>query len=168
MISRRDFIATIGAAGAVALSGRLGTAAPGDIKFGYAAITWNGDDLKAIEDISAVGFKGIQLRSNLIPEYGDKPNAIKDILAKHKLTFVALSSGNVLIDPAREKETIDQHVKHATFVKNAGGMFLQVTDERPKGREITKDDSPEGKDILFRSLADVPSEIHMHGCDIEE
>src|ERR1700730_17727893 len=36
---------------------------PGDaIKFGYAAITWGGNDRQAIEDIAAVGFHGIQLR----------------------------------------------------------------------------------------------------------
>ncbi len=110
------------------------------IQFGYHAITWGGKDVQAIEEIAAGGFKGIQLRSNLIQEYGDKPAAIKDLLAKHKLTFVAFSSGNVLIDPAREKETIDMHTKHATFVKNAGGLFLQVTDERPKDRPVTKDD----------------------------
>src|SRR6185503_7509340 len=68
MISRRDFIATIGATGAATVFSRHAIAAvpPGDIKFGYAAITWEGDDLKAIEDIAAVGFKGIQLRSPII------------------------------------------------------------------------------------------------------
>ena len=142
-MKRRQFLSTVGAATAASLTplhALIQSKGSSAIQFGYHAITWGGKDLQAIEEIAAGGFKGIQLRSNLIPEYGDKPQAIKDILAKHKLTFVALSSGNVLIDPAREKETIDQHVKHATFVKNAGGMFLQVTDERPKGREVTKDD----------------------------
>lgn len=72
------------------------------LQFGYHAITWNGKDLQAIEEIAAGGFKGIQLRSNILPEYGDKPSALKEILARHHLTFVALSSGDVLIDPARE------------------------------------------------------------------
>jgi inosose dehydratase len=142
-VKRREFLSTVGAATAASLTplhALIQSKGPFAIQFGYHAITWGGKDLQAIEEIAAGGFKGIQLRSNLIPEYGDKPNALKDILAKHKLTFVALSSGNVLIDPAREKETIEQHTKNATFVKNAGGMFLQVTDERPKGREITKDD----------------------------
>lgn len=142
-MKRREFLSTVGAATAASLTplhALVQSKGPFALQFGYHAITWGGKDLQAIEEIAAAGFKGIQLRSNLIPEYGDKPNALKDILAKHKLTFVALSSGNVLIDPAREKETIEQHTKHATFVKNAGGMFLQVTDERPKGREITHDD----------------------------
>ena len=75
MISRRDFIATLGAAGTVAMFGRdaLAIPAPGDIKFGYAAITWQGKDLDAIRDVSAVGFRGIQLRSPILKEYGEKP-----------------------------------------------------------------------------------------------
>ena len=142
-MKRREFLSTVGVATAASLTplhALIQSKGPFAIQFGYHAITWGGKDLQAIEEIAAGGFKGIQLRSNLIKEYGDKPQAIKDLLAKHKLTFVAFSSGNVLIDPAREKETIDQHTKHATFVKNAGGMFLQVTDERPKDRPITKDD----------------------------
>ena len=145
MISRRDFIATLGAAGAAALSGRLAEAAVGDIKFGYAAITWNGDDLKAIEDISAVGFKGIQLRAPILEKFGDKPGALKDLLAKHRLTMVALSSGNVRIDPAVEKEEIAKHTGNAKFVRDVGGLYLQVTDERPKRAIVPADFDRMGK-----------------------
>src|SRR5882724_1252152 len=116
--SRRQFIFGIGAAAAslpVKLLGRtinqsLTPAkdlsyferpimpAPSDIRFGYASITWNGEDVKAIEDISASGFKGIRLRSNFLKEFGDKPVALRDLLAQHKLTLVAFSSGGPNID----------------------------------------------------------------------
>ena len=43
------------------------TRAPADIRFGYAAITWGGDDLKAIDEIAGIGFRGIQLRSLTSP-----------------------------------------------------------------------------------------------------
>src|SRR5262249_44907497 len=66
--------------------------APAEIHLGYAAITWNGKDRQAIEDISALGFPGIQLRSNAIAEFG-AAGELKDLLQKHRLTFVALSSG---------------------------------------------------------------------------
>ena len=48
------------------------TAGASAIRVGYAAITWGGDDMQAIKDISELGFRGIQLRSNLLKEYGDK------------------------------------------------------------------------------------------------
>src|SRR5712664_4147488 len=46
------------------------TPAPSEIHFGSAAITWGGNDRQAIEDVAAVGFRGIQLRSNSIAEVG--------------------------------------------------------------------------------------------------
>ena len=113
--------------------------APSDILFGYAAITWGGKDRQAIDDIAALGFKGIQLRSNCVEEFGS-PTPVRDLLEEHKLLFVALSSGGVNIDPAVESEELAKHTEHAKFVRDAGGLYLQVTDERPKGHAITPAD----------------------------
>lgn len=110
------------------------------IKYGYAAITWGADIVKAMEDISAVGFRAIQLRGEAFAQYGDKPKALRELLDKHHLTFAVLSSGNLSIDPAREQEMLALHTLHAQFVKDAGGRYLQVIDERPKGRPVVPDD----------------------------
>jgi inosose dehydratase len=135
-LTRRDFLAVLGAAG---ISLRLHGAAP-QISVGYAAITWGGDDEKAIEDISAVGYRGIQLRSSVLTTFGDRPQALRDLLNQHHLTFAVLSSGNLVSDPAVEKDQLALHVEHAKFVKAAGGQMLQVIDERPKGRPVTAAD----------------------------
>src|SRR5436189_5045690 len=108
------------------------TAAPADIRIGYASITWGGKDLAAIADIADAGYAGIQLRSNIVPDYESRPRALADELAKHRLTFVALSSGGGVIDPAREAREIATHVGHAKFVRECGGLYLQGTDQRPK------------------------------------
>jgi inosose dehydratase len=113
--------------------------APGEIHFGYASITWNGNDRQAIEDIAALGFAGIQLRANAIKEFAS-PTELRDLLEKHQLKMVALSSGGVRIDPAVEAEEIAKHTEHAKFVRDVGGLYLQVTDERPKDRPITSGD----------------------------
>jgi inosose dehydratase len=109
-------------------------------KFGYAAITWGGDDVRAIDDISALGFPGIQLRASVLGKFGSRPAALRDLLAERRLTFVALSSGNVPIDPALEAKVIDEHVAHAKFLRDAGGLYLQLIDERPKGRAVESGD----------------------------
>lgn len=140
MSSRRDFLRQVGigaAAGALlplrsSHSGILMNA-PSEIQFGYAAITWGGNDEQAIDDISALGFPGIQLRANVLAKYAEQPSALRDLLAQHRLTFVALSSGNVSVDPAVEAQTIDEQVAHAKFLRDAGGLYLQLIDERPKG-----------------------------------
>jgi len=113
--------------------------APGEIHFGYASITWNENDRQAIADIAALGFPGIQLRANVLKEFASAAE-LRDLLEKHRLKMVALSSGGVRSDPAVEAEEIAKHVSNAKFVHDVGGLYLQVTDERPKDRAITSAD----------------------------
>lgn len=145
MTTRRDFLRTVSGGAAAALLplpnvGVARSATADGIRYGYAAITWGGNDEQAIEEISAVGFPGIQLRAGVLSRFGDRPRELRELLARHKLTFVALSSGNVSIDPALESRMIDEHVSHAKFLRDAGGLYLQLIDERPKGREVASGD----------------------------
>jgi inosose dehydratase len=140
--------------------------APSEIHFGYAAITWGGNDRQAIDDIAAVGFRGIQLRSNSIAEFGS-PAAVRDLLSQRELKFVALSSGNLLSDPAVSKKSIAEHTAHAKFLRDAGGLYLQVIDSRPKNRAVTPSDYKQlGKALteLGKRTADlgIPLGYHNH------
>src|SRR6267142_1949784 len=106
--------------------------APSEIHFGYASITWGGKDRQAIEDIAAVGFRGIQLRSNSIAEFGS-PSALRD----------------------------------------AAGLYLQVLDNRPKGRVAISDDYKQlGKVLteLGKRTADlgIPLGYHNHMGSLSE
>jgi inosose dehydratase len=113
---------------------------PSAIKFGYASITWDGKDRQAIDDISAVGYPGIQLRANALTEFPD-PHALKDLLAKHHLTFVALSSdGDAPLDPRLEAKCIATHVKNARYLHEAGGKYLQVVGPSNKDQHFTAAD----------------------------
>jgi len=151
MVTRRQFLTGLSATYVVSgfstsealakeVSRTTGAADALPIKYGYAAITWGTDIVKAMEDISAVGFRAIQLRGEAFAQFGDKPKALRELLDKHRLTFAVLSSGNLSIDPAREQEMLTLHTQHAQFVKDAGGLYLQVIDERPKGRDVVPDD----------------------------
>ena len=115
------------------------TPAAADIHVGYASITWGGNDRQAIEDIAALGFHGIQLRANVVKEF-DSSGQLRELLEKNRLKMVALSSGGVSIDPAVEAEEIAKHTANARFVHDVGGLYLQVTDQRPKERAITSAD----------------------------
>src|SRR5712691_47683 len=115
--------------------------APAQILFGYAAITWGGNDLQAIKEISEIGFRGIQLRSNILKDYGERPKALRDLLDQYHLEMVALSSGGVGITLGTEAEEIAKHVRNAKFVRDVGGHYLQVTDSaRPKERQPVASD----------------------------
>src|SRR5436853_6214127 len=135
------------------------TPAPGKIHFGYAAITWNGNDAQAIKEISELGFPGIQLRSNILKDYGEQPKALRDLLDQYHLEMVALSSGGVGIAPGTETDEITKNVRNAKFVHDVGGHYLQVTDSaRPKGRK------PEAAD--FKQLGRVLTEIGKRAVDL--
>jgi inosose dehydratase len=139
-ISRRTFLWQTGATAALSSTSLKGAHAPAppatagwDFKgVGYAAITWGKNVQEAIADISAAGYSGIQLRSDILPEWEKRPRALADTLAAHHLTFTAFSSGNVVIEPDVEAEQIATHVGHARFVRDCGGLYLQVLDQRPK------------------------------------
>lgn len=146
-VSRRTFVA--GMAATAAASALPLRALSAGMRFGYAAITW-GDDVKgAVEDISAVGFPGIQLRNNVIPIF--KPEEVKELLAAHRLTFVALSSGDVALDKPEEPQ-FAQHVANAKFVKAAGGLYLQVVDPL---KAYPRDATPEECVKLGRMLTEL-------------
>jgi len=135
------------------------TPAPALIRFGYAAITWNGNNAQAIEEISEIGFRGIQLRSNILKDYGDRPRALRDLLDQHQLEMVALSSGGVRITAGSRTEEVTKHVRNARFVHDVGGHYLQVTDSaRPKGRQPAAGD--------FRELGETLTEIGKRATDL--
>ncbi len=172
MLTRRDFLKTTAAAGALSLA-QLPADAAAELKFGYAAITWDGKDVQAIEDVAAVGFRGIQLRTSALEPFGSDPGKLRELLAKHKLTMTAFSSGNMRLDPASEREDLDKHTANAKFVRDVGGVYLQMTDERPKGRPITADDYKRlGKLLteLGKRTADlgIPVGYHNHMNNLGE
>lgn len=166
-LSRRRFVISLGSlAAASVVPERLAGAfelrrrpAPSRIRFGYAAITWGGNDVQAINDVGEVGFRGIQLRSPILKDFGDKPKALAELLRQHNLKFVALSGGGPRNDAYVAAEEIATQVKHATFMRAAGGLYLQMTDSaRPKERK------PEPKD--FKALGHLLTEIGKRTSDL--
>ena len=131
------------------------SAAPADIKFGYASITWGGNDRKAIEDIAALGFPGIQLRSDVLKEFPN-PAELRDLLQQHHLTMVALSSGTVSVE-SPEGEEIAKHASNAKYAHDAGSLYLQLIDAKPK-RVVTAED--------YKTLGRRMTEIGKRSADL--
>ena len=171
MVTRREFLAAsssltvscvasgFGRTTSYVASGfsRTLEAAP-TMQFGYAAITWGSAVTQAIDDIAAVGFRGIQLRGEAFAQFGSSPQALRDLLERRRLTFAVLSSGNLSIDPARERDELSTHTGRARFVRDAGGKYLQVIDERPKGRAVVAAD--------YRRLGRLMTELGKRTSDL--
>jgi inosose dehydratase len=164
MVTRREFLAAaafscVGSGFSRTFPGRTVNAAA-TMQLGYAGITWGNNVTQAIEDIAAVGFRGIQLRAGdgTVDRYGANPAALRELLDRHRLAFAVLSSGNLSIDPAREREMLATHLAHAKFLRDAGGRYLQIIDERPKGRAVTADD--------YRRLGRLLTELGRRTMDL--
>ena len=63
-LSRRGFLQAAAAATAGAAFAPGTSSAASGLEVGYAAITWNGQDDQAIDDIASLGFHAIQLRTS--------------------------------------------------------------------------------------------------------
>jgi inosose dehydratase len=163
-LSRRTFIKQMGlatAATALPVASFAGLWKENiSFKLGYASITWGGKDAQAIEEIASLGFKGIQLRSNTVETYANKAAELKELLVKHKLLVPVFSSGNINVNATQKQAHIDQHVKHARFLKDiGGGPFLQLTNNaRPKDRQ------PTGQEL--KDMGALMTEIGKRTADI--
>ena len=100
-LTRRSALAGIGAVPVVAAVPGFAVPRDRNIRFGYTAMTWGNDERQGIDDISALGFRAYSSARMLLRS----SNQLKDLLSQHKLTFVALSSGDVSLD-APEAEQI--------------------------------------------------------------
>jgi inosose dehydratase len=140
-LSRRAFLqAAVAASAGTAFRPRFAEAAKGPpLRLGYAAITWEGRDDTAVEEIAALGFRGIQLRAATAVECW-KPEELRRLLEDKGLKLLCLSSGMVDADPAKEARYLEAHVKNAQFVKAAGGETLQILSQRPAHRAPTPEE----------------------------
>lgn len=124
--SRREFLA---AAGAAALAGNvLGSAIQSDFQVGYQSSTWGDNVEQAIDEISGLGFHGIQIRAADYRKYANRTGEFKDLLAVKKLAVVAISADGLTVNSATAKQEIEERVALAKWLKEVGGLCLQVTD----------------------------------------
>src|SRR5262245_55377508 len=129
--SRREFLVGVGASLAAAqldVSVSAFGADDYEFKIGYHTITWGDKTELAIDEISELGFKGIQIRSGDYQKYANRPSEFKDLMAAKNLTVVSISTGDLTINPGAEKQEIADRVAMAKWMKEVGGLYLQATD----------------------------------------
>jgi inosose dehydratase len=158
-VSRRGFVRSGLAAAAGALAAPLHAAEGFALRLGYAAITWGPECERAIDEIAALGFRGIQLRSGDIEAWGGRPDALRRRLEDKGLGLLCFSSGDVDAVPERERHHLETHVRNARFVKAAGGALLQVISRRPADRAPMPEE--------FERLGRLLSELGRRTLDLD-
>jgi len=105
---------------------------------GYAAISWPSDQFDdAIVDISALGFRGVQMLGSTLKSYGSRVETLKARLDILKLKPAALSCSGVSPNPARASNDSAQFKRYVAFMKHLGGKNLQITDGGRPGRNYS-------------------------------
>jgi inosose dehydratase len=160
---RRDFNFGLGAVAASTFIVRRAAGAKNEISVGYAAITWGDRGAKqAIQEISQVGYPGIQLRSNILKEFAS-PEELKATLAKAKLTFACYSGGGPSGDPGKRAEQIDKFMVGAKFARAAGALAIQATSEKRPDKGTVE--APALKE-LGKTLNEIGKRTADAGCPL--
>lgn len=132
--SRRQFLLRCSAA---ALSSPSQT----DFKIGYHTLTWGEQIEPALAELAALGYRGVQLHQAAYTKYATRANELRSLLTAKNLTLVALSSGNVTLNPATMKVEIAERAAQAKWLKELGGVYLEVGDAvRATGYKLDLDD----------------------------
>lgn len=95
------------------------------IRLACHAITWGGDTLGAIKDISDVGFRGIECFTHVADQYADAPERFRAVLDLHDLELVCLYGGGRMLRETREHDVAFNR-RIATFVARVGGKLLNL------------------------------------------
>jgi inosose dehydratase len=103
---------------------------------GYSTISWSEEQLEhALEVISSLGFRGVQLVGWARDRYAGRAGALHGKLNALNLTLVAQSCWGVRLDPAHPVDNTVLVHAYAEFAQSLGGTILQVTDGgKPDGQ----------------------------------
>jgi inosose dehydratase len=138
---RRGFLQQgVSLTAALLATGRLSVAAePLPNPVGYAAISWPQKDFsQALDTISGLGFKGVQLLGWVVDVYpSEKIEDLKGRLKKLNLIPSALSCSRIRLNPASLNDESILFRQYADFQKHLGGPYLQVTDGGRPGVEYS-------------------------------
>lgn len=111
------------------------------IRVGYHGITWGGDGfLRAIDDISSLGYEGIETFPNVYSWFANHTGLLKKLLRERGLKLVTLYCGGSLIYKEKAKEEIRWNVEVARFLKKMGSNILIMGGgERREGANLKED-----------------------------
>jgi inosose dehydratase len=130
-----------------------------NIRIACHAITWGRDGLEqCIEDITELGFRGIETFAFVVDDYAGREQQFRDMLAAKRLQLVCLYGGGALIDPAIAQEEIEKNLRFARFLQACGAdrLTLGGGTRRPEGN--TPDD--------YRQMARTMEEIGRRTLDM--
>lgn len=99
----------------------------GNIRLAVHAITWGGNGLQqAVEDISSLGFRGIETFDNVVPQYAGREAEFDQLLGDHGLRLVSLYGGGNMHLASERDAVIQRNERLAKFLSERGAKPLTL------------------------------------------
>ncbi len=99
----------------------------GNIRLAVHAITWGNAGLhQAVEDISSLGFRGIETFDRVVKDYEGREDQFDALLNEHGLRLVSLYGGGNMHIPAQREEVIARNERLARFLGQRGAVPLTL------------------------------------------
>jgi inosose dehydratase len=131
---------------------------------GYATISWPDSQFQqALETISRLGFKGVQILGWVRQAYaGKREIALRQRLERLKLKPVVFSCWDVNLDPDKPEDESAPFGADAEYQKQLRGLYLQVTDGGNPHRHYS-DEAVQALGARMNALGKVARE---HGVEL--
>jgi inosose dehydratase len=95
------------------------------IDAGYHCMTWGSDGfLKAIAEISELGYRGIETFGSLADAWAGKLGEFRALMAEKRLRLASLYCGGAMTNPVAAKKEIETAVRCARFIRENGGKVV--------------------------------------------
>jgi inosose dehydratase len=103
------------------------------VDVGYHCLTWGAAGfLKALTEISELGYKGIETFGTLVDEWETKLSEFQSLMAQKKLRLASLYCSGAMTNAAGAKKEIETAVRCARFIKANGGDVVVLGGGRPQ------------------------------------
>ena len=113
----------------------------GNIRLAVHAITWGGDGLmQAVDDISSLGFRGIETFDAVVRTYAGREDEFDALLAEHGLRLVSLYGGGNMHIPAQRDEVVARNERLAQFLGKRDARPLTLGPGRRSPGGTTSDE----------------------------
>ncbi len=91
-----------------------------DISFGYHSLTWGRDFVGFLDDVSRLGFRGVESVADVAAEYDGKEDALRKLLRERGLSLITLYGGGELSDPKQRERDLDRNRRLVDFLARHG------------------------------------------------
>ncbi|WP_028562973.1 sugar phosphate isomerase/epimerase family protein [Paenibacillus pinihumi] len=138
-------------------------------KIAAHAITWGDDHLKAVEEISQLGYRAIEPWASFVLQYENRIDTFKEWLAGYGLVLTGLYGGasgganQRFADPGVRRELVDHNVRLAKTIRQCGADILVLGPGGTREHPTTPDELKNAA-VTINEIAKATYDLGVKAC----